>query len=130
MEQTLVRFRPLRLSTLLAGVLIAVAASACANTFDATTVGVEASMSSPAATPPQGQPFKVSGKALYFFGGLLPVSRPSLASALNLQVTSTQQVANLKIHVRSRWTDVLITVLTAGIVVPRSVTYEGVVVGK
>jgi hypothetical protein len=33
----------------------------------------------------------------------------------------------VKIKVRSRWSDVLFTVLTAGLIVPRTVTYEGVV---
>ena len=43
---------------------------------------------------------------------------------------SPKQVADLKISVRSRFSDVLVTVLTVGIVVPRTVTYEGVVVGR
>jgi hypothetical protein len=33
----------------------------------------------------------------------------------------------LKIKARSRWSDVLITALTAGLIVPRSVTFEGIV---
>jgi hypothetical protein len=33
----------------------------------------------------------------------------------------------VKIRVRSRWSDVLFTVLTAGILVPRTVTVEGIV---
>jgi hypothetical protein len=36
-------------------------------------------------------------------------------------------VADLRIRVRSRFSDVLITGLTLGLVVPRSVTFEGVV---
>jgi hypothetical protein len=36
-------------------------------------------------------------------------------------------VADLRIQVRSRFTDVLITGLTLGLIVPRSVTFEGVV---
>ena len=46
------------------------------------------------------------------------------------QLGTGASIANLKIHVRSRWHDVLITVITVGIVAPRSVTYEGVIVGK
>ena len=109
---------------------LALVLGACANTFDATNLGVEATMAAPAGAPPQGEAFRVSSKAVYLLGGVLPVSKPSLAKALNHQVTSTQHVANLEIHVRSRWSDILITVLTAGLVVPRTVTYEGVVVGQ
>jgi hypothetical protein len=36
-------------------------------------------------------------------------------------------IAELRIKVRSRWSDVLVTALTAGLIVPRAVTYEGVV---
>ena len=36
-------------------------------------------------------------------------------------------IVGLKIKARSRWSDVLITALTAGLIVPRSVTFEGVV---
>ena len=36
-------------------------------------------------------------------------------------------IADVRIRVRSRWTDVLITALTAGLIVPRTVTFEGVV---
>jgi hypothetical protein len=36
-------------------------------------------------------------------------------------------VSDVRIRVRSRWSDVLFTVLTAGLNVPRTVTYEGVV---
>ena len=37
-------------------------------------------------------------------------------------------LANVKIRVRSRWNDVLVTILTAGLIVPRAMTFEGVVV--
>jgi len=45
----------------------------------------------------------------------------------NTQLGGGTGVADLKIKVRSRWSDLLITALTAGLVVPRSVTFEGVV---
>lgn len=106
------------------------ATTGCAQTFDATTVGVQATLASPAAAPAQGEPFKVGRKAVYLLAGLLPVSKPTLDNVLNSQVTGSQQVADLRIRVRSRWSDVLITVLTAGLIVPRSVTYEGVIVGQ
>jgi hypothetical protein len=40
------------------------------------------------------------------------------------------RITNLRIKARSRWSDLLITGLTLGFVVPRSVTFEGVVAGK
>lgn len=107
---------------------IILATAGCAQTFDATTVGVQATLASPASAPAQGEHFKINGKAVYLVGGLLPISRPALDKVLNAQVTGSQQVADLRIRVRSRWSDVLITVLTGGLVVPRSVTYEGVIV--
>jgi hypothetical protein len=45
------------------------------------------------------------------------------------QVGAGNAVANLRVKVTSRWTDLLVAGLTLGIVVPRSVTYEGVVTG-
>ncbi|MGD2135474.1 MAG: hypothetical protein PVF27_04900 [Gemmatimonadales bacterium] len=102
----------------------------CAQTFDVTTVGVEATMASPANAPAQGEAFRVNRKAVYLLAGVLPVSKPSLERVLNSQLTGDARVADLRIRVRSRWSDVLITILTAGLVVPRSVTYEGVIVGQ
>ena len=102
----------------------------CAQTFDATTLGVEATMASPSSDPAQGEAFEVSKKAVYLVWGSVGVSKPSLQKILASQVTGDAQVADLKIRVRSRWSDVLISVLTAGLIVPRTVTYEGVVVGQ
>jgi len=52
---------------------------------------------------------------------------PSLRKALAAQLGGASGIADLKIKVRSRWSDLLFTVLTAGLIVPRSVTFEGVV---
>ena len=114
----------------LTSVVLLAALAACAQTFDATTLGLEATMSSPASAAPQGEAFRVSKKSVYFFAGLVSASKPSLQNVLASQVTGNARVADLKIRVRSRWSDVLITVLTAGLIVPRTVTYEGVVVGR
>jgi hypothetical protein len=111
-----------------AAAVILFVASGCAHTFDASTVGVEATMASPAATPAQGEPFVIHKKATFFFWGVIPGARPSLADVLNAQATSTNRVADLRIRVRSSFADMLVTVLTAGLIVPRSVTYEGVIV--
>jgi hypothetical protein len=114
----------------LSSVVLLAALAACAQTFDATNLGLEATMSSPVTAPAQGEAFRVTKKSVYFFAGLVSASKPSLENVLASQVTGDARVADLKIRVRSRWSDVLFTVLTAGLIVPRTVTYEGVIVGR
>jgi len=87
-------------------------------------------MASPASAPAEGEPFEVNRKAVFFLWGVVPGTQPSLDDVLASQSTSVQRVADLRVRVRSRFTDVLLTVLTAGLIVPRSVTYEGVIVGQ
>jgi hypothetical protein len=99
----------------------------CAQTFDATALGVPVTLASPAGQAPQGERFRVTSRALYAFWGLARIKEPSLRKALAAQLVGGSGIADLKIKVRSRWSDVLITALTAGLVVPRAVTYEGVV---
>jgi len=99
----------------------------CAQSFDATTLGVPATLASPAGDPPAGDRFKVSSKAVFGLWGLARFKEPSLRKALAAQLGGGGGVADVKIRVRSRWNDVLFTVLTAGLVVPRTVTFEGVV---
>jgi hypothetical protein len=99
----------------------------CAQTFDATTLGVPATLASPAGQPPQGDRFRVSSKAVFGIWGLVRFKEPSLRKALAAQLGGASGIADLKIKVRSRWSDLLFTVLTAGLIVPRSVTFEGVV---
>jgi hypothetical protein len=69
----------------------------------------------------------VTSRALYAFWGIAKLKEPSLRKALAAQLGGGSGVSDLRIKVRSRWTDVLITALTAGLIVPRAVTYEGVV---
>lgn len=99
----------------------------CAHTFDATTLGVPVSVASPAGQEPQGDRFSVSARSVFTFWGLLRLKEPSLRKALAAQLAGGSGVADLRIKVRSRWSDVLITGLTLGLIVPRSVTFEGVV---
>jgi hypothetical protein len=109
----------------LAGLL---AVAGCAQTFDATSLGVEATMASSATQPAVGEPFSISKKSVHLLIGLIPAARPRLDEVLSAQVTSDARVADLRIKVRSRWSDVLISLLTGFLVVPRTVTFEGVVV--
>jgi hypothetical protein len=99
----------------------------CAQTFDATTLGLPVTMAAPAGQAPGGSRFRVTAHAVYAFWGLARLKDPSLRRALAAQLAGGSGIADLKIKVRSRWTDVLVTALTAGLIVPRAVTYEGVV---
>jgi hypothetical protein len=113
---------------------LALAASACALTLDSTHLGVPVSLAeSPGAggaAADSGVAFRVTKHPVYLLAGLVPVSQPNLEDVLAGQVGTGARITNLRIKVRSRWSDLLITGLTLGFVVPRSVTFEGVVVSK
>jgi hypothetical protein len=103
--------------------------SACAQTFDATALGVPVTMARPAGEAPQGERFRVNSTSLYAAWGLLTLTQASLQKSVAHQLVGGRQVTDLKIRVRSKWTDLLITGLTLGLFVPRTVTFEGVVTG-
>ena len=113
------------------GAVLALALAAlltgCAETFDATTLGVPVTLASPAGTPPSGDQFRVTTRAVFGFWGLARLKQPSLQKALGAQLGGGSGIANVKIRTRSRFSDLLFTVLTAGLIVPRSVTFVGVV---
>jgi hypothetical protein len=111
----------------LPGLLVVSLLVGCAHTFDATTLGVPVTVASPAGQEPQGDRFSVSAKSVFTFWGVLKLKEPSLRKALAAQLAGGAGIADLKIKVRSRWSDVLITGLTLGLIVPRTVTFEGVV---
>lgn len=111
----------------LPGLLLVLLLAGCAHNFDATALGVPVTLASPAGQPAQGDRFSVSGKSVFGFWGLLRFREPSLRKALAAQLAGGAGVADVRIRVRSRWSDVLITGLTLGLIVPRSVTFEGVV---
>ena len=100
----------------------------CALSFDAGTLGVKVSMSEPAGQQPEGTEFTITKKAVFLLFGLRRVSNPSLESVLAGQLLDAGEVRNLQIKVRSRFIDIFVTILTAGLVVPRSVTFHGYVV--
>jgi hypothetical protein len=111
----------------LPALLLVLLLAGCAHTFDATTLGVPVTMAAPAGQPAQGDRFRIGSKSVYGLWGLLKFREPSLRKALAAQLGGGGGVADLRIRVRSRWSDVLITGLTLGLIVPRSVTFEGVV---
>jgi hypothetical protein len=110
--------------------MAAASLSACAQTLDATHLGVPATLAAPADAPPQGNEFHFQTHSTYAFWGALSLSQASLEKALASQLAGGKGVANVKVRIRSRFTDVLITGLTLGLIVPRTVTFEGVVVDK
>jgi hypothetical protein len=107
--------------------LLSVVLTGCSTTIDATTLGVPVTLASPAGQPPQGSRFSVTSHAVYGLWGLANLKQPSLRKALAAQLAGGSGVADVRIKVRSRFADVLVTALTAGLIVPRSVTFEGVV---
>lgn len=109
---------------------LALTVSGCALTFDSTDLGVPTSLAEPAATPPQGTAFRVTRHPVFLLWGAFPVARPSAEDVLAGQVGTASRIANLRIKVRSRWSDLLVTVLSFGTIVPKSVTFEGVVVPR
>ncbi|HXM38735.1 MAG TPA: hypothetical protein VN908_08795 [Gemmatimonadales bacterium] len=112
-----------------AGLLVlALTASGCALTFDSSELGVPTSFAEPAQSPPQGTSFRVTKHPVFLLWGAVGASRPNAEDVLAGQVGSGARIANLRIKERSRWSDLLVTVLTGGLIVPRSVTFEGIVV--
>ncbi len=108
--------------------LAALLLAGCVTTFDTTGIGIPVTLASPAGQPPVGEPFKVNSHSVFGLWGILTFRDPSLEKALAGQLVGGKAIANVKVKARSRWNDVLITVLTAGIVIPRTVTFEGVIV--
>ena len=100
----------------------------CVQTFDATSLGVPVTMASAAGTPPEGARFTTSSHSVHLLFGLFALSTPNLRKSLNRQLIGGASVADLRIKVRSKWSDILFTVITGGLIVPRTVTYQGVIV--
>jgi hypothetical protein len=88
---------------------------------------VPVTLAAPAGQPSQGSRFSVTSRAVYALWGLVRIKEPSLRKALAAQLTGGSGIADLRIKVRSRFSDIIITALTAGLIAPRAVTYEGVV---
>jgi hypothetical protein len=113
--------------SLLAALVFATAG--CAQSFDATSVGVPVTMASDVGQVPEGTAFKVEATALWFMWGMVPISNPSLQKTLAAELVGGRSVANLKIRTHTGLLDGLVTIATLGLLTPRSVTYEGVIVG-
>ena len=110
--------------------VLAVALSGCALTLDASHLGVPVSLAGAAERPDSGTPFRVNQHAVYMILGLVQVKQPNLEDVLASQVGAGARITNLRIKIRSGLGDLLVTGLTLGLVVPRSVTFEGMVAGQ
>jgi hypothetical protein len=111
-------------------VVLSVSLEGCAHSFDATNLGVPVTMATAAGQRVEGSRFRVTSRALFAFWGLVKIKDPSLRKALAAQLAGGRSISNVRIRVRSRWSDVLFTVLTAGLIVPRAVTFEGTVTSE
>lgn len=100
----------------------------CAHVFDARTLGANVRVATVPGQTECATPFRRSQKAVFLLWGVVRVTPASLEHALAGQVTGSDEVTNLRIRVRSRFTDLLFTAFTGGLVVPRSVTFEGCIV--
>jgi hypothetical protein len=110
--------------------LVIVLATGCSLTIDSTRLGVPATLASAAGTPPEGERFSVTSRATYGLWGLFKISDPKIQKQLAAQLVDGKEIADVRIKVRSKFSDLLITGLTLGLIVPRAVTVEGVVVDK
>lgn len=110
--------------------LLLLVAAACTQVFDATTLGVPVTMAAAPGDLPPGKAFKVTGHTVHGLFGLLTFSQANLRKGLATQLVGGDQIANLKIRTKSRWFDIVVTGITFGLVIPRTVTYEGVVIGR
>lgn len=102
----------------------------CSLHLNAETLGIRTTMAEAAGASIEGEDFTVSKKAVYMLWGLFPVAKPSLERALAGQLIDGSEVSGLEVHVRSRFGDLLVTVLTLGAIVPRTVTFSGTVVSN
>jgi hypothetical protein len=114
-----------------AGVAAAVlTTTACSYTLDAAALGVPATLAERAGAQPQGAAFRVNKHPVYLLWGVFAAGSVNLEDALAGQVGTATALANVRVRVRSRPLDLLVTVLTAGLIVPRTVTVEGVVIQR
>jgi hypothetical protein len=114
-----------------AGLAVAVLAStACSYTLDATGLGVRATLAESGSAQPQGTSFSVTRHPIYLLWGAFAAGRLNVEDALAGQVGPGTSLANVRVRVRSTPFDVLVSALTIGVITPRTVTIEGVVVQR
>jgi hypothetical protein len=103
------------------------AMGACALTFDARSLGVPVTMAAAAGVPVVGDTFTVTQTAVHLFWGAYEVRPARLQSALANQLGEGRAIANLRIRTHHRLLDLVAIALTAGLVSPTAVTFQGIV---
>lgn len=106
----------------------ALAAGACSITYSAHTLGVPVTMAGAPGEAVPGDSFRVTTKAIHVLFGAFTARTPNLQHVLAGQLGTGGSVRDLRIRSRRRWSDLLVTGLTLGLISPTSVTFEGVVV--
>ena len=101
--------------------------SACALNFNTRSLGVPVSMAEPLAQQIAGDSFAVTSKAIHVFWGLALAHQPDLRQAVAGQLGTGGAVRNLAISTHKNFFDILVTVVSVGVVAPTSVTFSGVI---
>jgi len=117
--------RPL---TTFAALTVLLGAAACATTYDATHLGVPVTLADSTAGT-AGTAFRVTKHPVFVLWGAVTAAEPNLEDLFAGQVGTGAALTQVRIHSRMTWTDLLITALTAGFLSPRTVTFEGQIVG-
>jgi LytS/YehU family sensor histidine kinase len=107
--------------------LLALGLSGCAMSYSARSLGVPVTMAGAVGEPVAGDTFTVTTRGMHLFWGAVTARQPSLQNVLAGQLGTGGGVRNLTIRSRKRWSDLLVTALTVGVLSPTSVTFEGVV---
>ena len=110
--------------------LLLLGLAGCVQRFDSSTLGVPVTMAAAPGDAGAGTPFSTRAHSMHALFGLVTLSHADLQKALARQLVGGEQIAQLRITAKSRWSDVLLTVLTLGLLVPRTVTYQGVIIGR
>ncbi len=95
--------------------------------FNARSLGVPVTMAEPLAQPVVGDTFHVTVRATHLFWGLATVREANLQHVLGNQLGPGAGVRNLSIRARKRWSDLLLTGLTLGVLSTTAVTFDGVI---
>lgn len=100
----------------------------CVLTFDATHLGVPVTMAGTPQAAPSGTAFHVTRHPVFLLYGIARVGSPDLEDVLSGELGTGAAVQNLRIKVSTSATDLLFTVITLGVIAPRTVTFEGEIV--
>ena len=114
---------------MLAAFALLLSAGGCAVTYDTAHLGVPVSLADAAQAPATGTPFSVTKHPVYVLWGAFNAAEPNLDDLLSGQLGAGTALTQVRIRSRLRWSDLLVTVLSAGVLSPRSVTFEGIIVG-